>query len=138
MRNRLTARAAGLATRHANSNTCFGKISLQKKTQVFWIARQAADAGVRSVNIRYNSVIKKEKCINKVVRDLSTNVHKNCLTISSGDFLLKGIIFTRRNGNLAADQIGPKPVLQEFNSASAEQFLVSIYSTVQLQMFVFP
>ena len=31
LRNRLTARAADLATRHANSNTCFGKISLQKK-----------------------------------------------------------------------------------------------------------
>ena len=46
LRNRLTARAADLATRHANSNTCFGKISLQKKTQAFWIARQAADAGV--------------------------------------------------------------------------------------------
>jgi hypothetical protein len=29
--NRLTVRAVELATRHANSNTCFGKISLQKK-----------------------------------------------------------------------------------------------------------
>ena len=48
LRNRLTARAADLATRHANSNTCFGKISLQNLTQAFWIARQAADAGVRS------------------------------------------------------------------------------------------
>jgi len=47
LRNRLTAGAADLATRQANSNICFGKISLQKETQAFWIARQAADAGVR-------------------------------------------------------------------------------------------
>lgn len=36
-----------LAAREANlSNTCIGKISLQKIPQAFWIARQAADVGV--------------------------------------------------------------------------------------------
>jgi hypothetical protein len=33
--NRLTVRAADLATRHGNSNTCFSKISLQKKLRPF-------------------------------------------------------------------------------------------------------
>jgi hypothetical protein len=35
LRNRLTAHAADLVTRHANSNTCFGKIGLQEKIGPF-------------------------------------------------------------------------------------------------------
>jgi hypothetical protein len=35
LRNRLTARAVDLATCHANSNTCFGKLGLQKKLRPF-------------------------------------------------------------------------------------------------------
>ena len=35
LHNRLTAHAADLVTHHANSNTCFGKISLQKKIGPF-------------------------------------------------------------------------------------------------------
>ena len=73
-----------------------------------------------------------------LVRFETNTIHKNRLINPYSNFLLKGIINTGGNGNLAADRIGPKPVLQGFTIASAERFLVSIYSAVQLQMFVFP
>ena len=43
---------------------------------------------------------------------MSTNVHKNRLTESSSDFLLKGIINTGGNRNPAAGRIGLKLVHQ--------------------------
>jgi hypothetical protein len=48
--NLLIAHVADPVTRHANSNTCFGNISLQKN-RTFWIARQTTDAGVMCVII---------------------------------------------------------------------------------------